>query len=368
MKKQLYGTTFLVALGLSITPAAAGMDPIHLELGGSFKQNFGFGEQDLGTSTANQVSYQNNEVHFKMRGELDNGLVIGGAIELEAESTGDQIDQHYVTLSGGFGQLRLGSINSGRYSMIIGSPNVGLGPNSGSQGQYMTMTDNGGGTATSTYSDISGDSQKITYFTPRFSGFQLAASWSPTTGTTAGEDNNLASDLTEYQDAWDFGVSYKGDINDASISAMLGVGGAHAPSVAKAAGFDNWLTWNAGVKVGYAGFTVGGGVTVNEEGQSNAAGTTSNEGTAWTLGASYSTGPYSFSVARFEGNSKGFIARADDSERESWAVGAKYQIGPGLSTSLTFYQADTKGQAAATGTTVTKNDGTAVIWGLAVGF
>ena len=98
MKKQLYGTTFLVALGLSITPAAAGMDPIHLELGGSFKQNFGFGEQDLGTSTANEVSYQNNEVHFKMRGELDNGLVIGGAIELEAESTGDQIDQHYVTL------------------------------------------------------------------------------------------------------------------------------------------------------------------------------------------------------------------------------------------------------------------------------
>ena len=51
-----------------------------------------------------------------MRGELDNGLKIGGRIELEGETTGDQIDQAYLVLASRFGELRIGSVNSGRYS------------------------------------------------------------------------------------------------------------------------------------------------------------------------------------------------------------------------------------------------------------
>ena len=82
--------------------------------GGYYQQFFGFSDQKDTATEPGPVNYQNAEVYFKMRGELDNGLKIGGRIELEGENGGDQIDQAYLTLSGGFGQLRLGAINSGR--------------------------------------------------------------------------------------------------------------------------------------------------------------------------------------------------------------------------------------------------------------
>ncbi len=64
-----------------------------------------------------------------MRGELDNGLKIGGRIELEGETTGDQIDQAYLVLANRFGELRIGSVNSGRYSYgwTTDTPAVGMG-------------------------------------------------------------------------------------------------------------------------------------------------------------------------------------------------------------------------------------------------
>ena len=369
MKKYLYGTTILAAVGLATGPVLAEETPIHLELGGGYSEYFGFSSQDVEaeTGTGNEVAFMSHEVHFKIRGELANGLSIGGAIELEGESGGDQIDQAYVTLSGGFGVLRLGGINSGRYSMILGSPDVGLGSNSGSQGKYMTTTDNGGPSST-TYIDISGDSQKITYFTPRFNGFQLAAGWAPNaTDQTGGNDPGLASDATTYTDAWDFGLSYKGDFEDASISAMVGVGGADAPNVAEAAGFDDFLVWNAGLSIGFGGFTVAATVVEVSDGQASLNDdddVVSNKGSAWTVGAAYNTGPWGISVSRFEGDSKGLIAKTDKTEGEFWTVGASYTIGPGLRTSLTYLNGDTTDQAG----TSFNNTGHAVIAGIHIGF
>ena len=88
-----------------------------MELSGYYEQFFGF--TDTGTSgQGEEVQFQNAEVHFKMRGELDNGLRIGGRIELEGASdlSGDQINEAYLILAGGFGEFRIGAVNSGRYN------------------------------------------------------------------------------------------------------------------------------------------------------------------------------------------------------------------------------------------------------------
>ena len=116
MKRFLYGTTALAAVGLAAGPVLAA-EPLHMELGGYYQQVFGWVDTDTitGGATTNKGdfgNYQNAEVYFKMRGELDNGLKIGGRIELEGENAGDQIDQAYLSLAGGFGQLRIGAINS----------------------------------------------------------------------------------------------------------------------------------------------------------------------------------------------------------------------------------------------------------------
>ncbi|MCH7943049.1 MAG: porin, partial [Proteobacteria bacterium] len=117
MKKYLYGTTALAAVGLAAGSVSAA-EPLHYELGGYYQQIFGYTDNDGAASagTDEAVVYQNAEVYFKMRGELDNGLKIGGRIELEGQTQGDQIDQAYLILAGGFGELRIGAINSGRYS------------------------------------------------------------------------------------------------------------------------------------------------------------------------------------------------------------------------------------------------------------
>ena len=57
-----------------------------------------------------------------MRGERDNGLKVGGRIELEAESTGDQVDQHYLVLAGGFGEFRSITYFSGEEEGLTSNP------------------------------------------------------------------------------------------------------------------------------------------------------------------------------------------------------------------------------------------------------
>ena len=364
MKKYLYGTTILAAVGLATGPVLAEETPIHLELGGGYNEYFGFGSADKADNTATKIAFVSHEVHFKIRGELPNGLVIGGAIELEGESGGDNIDQAYVNLSGGFGLLRLGGINSGRYSMAISSPNAGLGSDDGSQSVFMTNTT--GAPATNT--DLSGDAQKITYFTPRFNGIQLAASYAPTGDRNrAGNDPGLTVNNEDYSSAWDFGASYKGDFNEVSISAMLGVGGANAPNLNDVNGnrFDDFLLWNAGLSLSGGGFTVSGAITEIAEGQINDAGTISTEGTDWTIGVKYATGPWAVSASFTDGEREGLIATAGDDEAQTFAIGASYQMGPGLKASLTYLHGETDDEA---GGAAANNDGDGIIAGIHIGF
>ncbi len=185
MKKYLYGTTALAAVALAAGPALAEAEPLHMELGGYYTLWYAYADPDFAgngsASVGEFTSIQNAEVYFRMRGELDNGLRIGGRIELEGEQGGDQIDQHYLVLAGGFGEFRLGSINSGRYSYgwNTDAPTVGIGINSGWMSQLVAPRSNSGARfrspMISTVIDFSNDEPKLTYFTPRFNGFQLTA-------------------------------------------------------------------------------------------------------------------------------------------------------------------------------------------------
>ena len=83
---------------------------------------------------------QDAEINFNMRGELDNGMKIGGRIELEASNGGDQIDQHWLTLEAGWGRIDVGAVNSARYNLswTVNAPNVAHGITSGTQTEWLT--------------------------------------------------------------------------------------------------------------------------------------------------------------------------------------------------------------------------------------
>ena len=124
MKKYLYGTTSLVGVGLlaGTSPVQAEPQPIHLELGGFFHQWQGFVDTDFcfgGGSESDCIDgdiVQVGEVYFKIRGELDNGLEIGGRLELETQQDTDVIDAARVDIAGPFGHFQLGQEDSARHN------------------------------------------------------------------------------------------------------------------------------------------------------------------------------------------------------------------------------------------------------------
>jgi outer membrane protein OmpU len=405
MKKYLYGTTALAAVALAAGPALAEAEPLHMELGGYYTVWYAYVDSDFAAGGSSSVgdftSTQNAEVYFRMRGELDNGLRIGGRIELEGESTGDQIDQHYLVLAGGFGEFRLGSINSGRYSYgwNTDAPAVGIGINSGWMSTLVAPQNNSGSryrsVGLSTVIDFSNDENKITYFTPRFNGFQLTASWTPRGHMTASgsvgqggtgyfftgpADENLIN-----TNGLDVGLSYSGDFDGVGIEVQAGIATADASNQADNAGLDDPFAYNGGLAVSYAGFKVAASFAVIDEALGLSCGTAeeaegeeeqvypigtafcegSNEGGSFNIGVGYSTGPWGFSLTYFRGEEEGLTAIPGGDENSFVEIAASYTLGPGLRMSLSALDIDFDGDAAGP---ADDNDGIAVVFGVHAGF
>jgi outer membrane protein OmpU len=402
MKKVLYGTTSLVAAGMvaGAGSAFAAAQPLSLSLSGYY-QFYGIiaDEDQEGAVATNDngsiTSIQEAEINFNMRGELDNGLKIGGRIELEGDNNGDQIDQHWLTLEGGWGRVDLGAANSGRYNMAwaTNAPNVGLGITSGYQSHWMTFNSGLGGEFRRPFRsanvDAANDDQGITYWTPTFSGFRLAVTYRPqvsttTTGGNGGSNRGaLPNEHTAYNDAFDIGVSYSGSFSDVSITSTLGYATASAPRVAKQAvqvgvgdntDFDDYESINAGLVFGFQGFQVGGMLAnvgdgfcqdANGDADCSDAADRSTEGDSYVIGASYGQGPWAVSATYHNGEEKDSIGTAGDSEFTAWTIAGRYTLGPGVSLTASYQEAeeDNEDNIAANG-----NKSDAFILGVVLGF
>jgi len=142
------------------------------------------------TATTSVVQFMESEVHFRGSGKLDNGIEIIADIQLEAGgSPGQIIDEEYAIVRGNFGQLILGMEDSAAYLMTIGytgSFGTGVGLSTVySRGDWIQtptglIKSNGFGTTSSELNGPDVDSNKISYFTPRFAGFQAGVSYIPT--------------------------------------------------------------------------------------------------------------------------------------------------------------------------------------------
>ncbi len=404
MKKYLYGTTALVALGLAVHPASAEVEPLHMELGGYFTSWYGYSDPDRAANGSSRVgefsSVQNAEVHFRMRGELDNGLKIGGRIELKGETTGDQVDQHYLVLAGGFGEFRIGSVNSGRYSYgwLTDAPTAGIGINSGWMSGFVAPLNNSGlrfrSPSRSTVIEAGNDEPKITYFTPRFEGFQLIASWTPRghliTGNLIGSGGSTffftgpADENIVYTNGLDIGISYVNDFDGIGVRLQAGAATADAPQFAENAALgsdvDDYFAYNGGIALSYLGWDIAASFAVVEEPLCLLFTATavfppglcasSNEGDSFNIGVGYSTGPWQLTLSYFVGQEEGLrdfpgLGNQGDEKSRFVELGASYLIGPGLSTSLavvgTSFDDDFPGAGG-------NNDGISVVWGIHAGF
>src|SRR5690606_18861891 len=129
MKKTLLASTALVAVAALAAPASAA-EKINVSVGGYMQQWFGWAEND---SPAEDGFDQKNdtEIHFKGSTLLDNGLEVGIQVELEGQTEGDQIDESYLWVEGGFGRLVMGKENGANYLMHYAPIEAGIGMNRG---------------------------------------------------------------------------------------------------------------------------------------------------------------------------------------------------------------------------------------------
>jgi len=285
------------------------------------------------TNKLNNFSQQSDsEIWFGGRTTLANGITIGFDVQLEGNSDTnnnkdmDQVDESFMFIDGAFGRVLIGSENDANYLMHYGSPAPGA--TWGANEAYTTSWVNRPvnviiNNATSALQ--AGDSQRLSYFTPRFSGLQLGVSYTP----NALEDVNGFVDVRAARaNGWAPAMNYVNTIAGIRVAASAGL--SYFPEIDGAASTTSnghsIKDWSAGLQLGMGSFTVGGGYRVID----NNLGT--GDGSVWSFGAAYQSGPIAVSASFLQSTANGAAAVGDDVMKQS-ILSAAYTMGPGWTSS-----------------------------------
>ena len=374
MKKILLGSTAIVAAGMiASAPSAIAAEKMKLSVGGYMEQWVGFTSQDDGVAQdySGFSTVSDGEIHFKGKTKLDNGISIGVNVQLEAQQGGDQIDEQYMTVSGGFGQIIIGDENSAMYKMHYAPSDFGIGMNSGDNtvwnkpvsdavGDSINMGSHYRSPFGATYiePDAVNDSAKISYFTPRVSGFQLGLSYGP----DVGQDNNgLPNRDAVNSDYIMVGANFVQKMGGMSV----GISGGYGTVTDAAAGGVEPEATSFGIKLGMGGISAGVSyANFSDSGEKDQEGI--------NAGVAYSSGPMGVSIAYFHGEKDGNNGSAatlnNQAERDVIHLSAKYSMGPGVTFAGTLGHAVYSSDDADIDNSVNESASTYVVMGLKVGF
>jgi hypothetical protein len=342
MKKVLLAGTALVG-ALVASPANAELE---LGLGGHFRA---YGvyvdhDDDYGGAVGSDASAnlrefdlrRDGEVYFSGEATTDDGLTVGVHHEMNTEddlSTTDA-NETYMYVSGGWGRANVGSEDGAAYLLQVAAPSA----DSNVDG-LRTYIEGVGGINSGGWGYDHADfraTDRFTYLTPKFNGFQAGVSYAPEAGQNA-IGNNVASmatdnDEEDNEDLWEVAARWDGEFQGFGLS----VGGGYSTSDLEADGtavgeFTEGLdTWNAGLNVAFSGFSVGGAF-LRTETEALIAGPANVdiEADTWVVGAAYDNGPYhagiTFLDVEADTDQSGTLAEGD-----RWTVGGGYTYGPGM--------------------------------------
>lgn len=350
MKKLLLGSTALVAGGLLAAPAMAA-DPIKIGVGGYY-QFFALAGSIEGVYAPNgsSVQYkglqfqQEGEIHFIGQSKLDNGTTVGITVELEGWDTAASrtVDEAFMFAFGDWGRLEFGSRDQPSYRMYYGAPSALLGwgwfqHNAAFQWASGAMLNNPAYGA-ATFFTIGGayqDVNRINYFTPRFYGLQIGVGYAPkinagtntmlaggvalgngpgaaTAGVCGYTDSttmpNCPTNDNSWQDFFDVGANYLNKFGAVTVAAFGAFSyatfvpsfnqlAANNANLITGANLANWKQWALGLQFGFAGFTLGGSMSWDNNGLGGNYYTgADSDSRKYVIAAMYETGPWQMSV------------------------------------------------------------------------
>ncbi len=368
MKKVLLAGTALLGLALTSAPAAA---ELNLDLGGHFRGYGVFNDNDEVSAADSLHSFdfrRDTEVHFTGEATSDNGLTVGA--HYEAFIGGDiATDEAYAYFAGNWGRVNFGSEDGAAYLLQVAAPSADSNVD-GLRAAIQNINATGFDAATVAIpaaagytgvftdefsSNVAGagsllldydhadfqDTERLTYLTPKWSGFQAGLSYAPEAGqkaignglAQAGQDDgeNSFKNLWEAAARWDgefegFGISAGGGYSSSELEGDTAVSTVGEYS-------DDIETWNAGLNVAFRGFSVGGAYLVSEtevdtNGSGVAGGASARESDTWVVGAAWDNGPYHVGVSYID---QEIDVAADTIDADRWTAGVGYTYGPGMS-------------------------------------
>ncbi|RCK40859.1 porin [Thalassospira xiamenensis] len=339
MKKILVASSALAAVAFAGQASAS--EPIKLSVGGYMEQWAGFSDEDTTAAGGRPNAFQSDtEVHFKGSTTLDNGIEVGAVIELEGETSGDQVDEQYLYINGGFGQFKLGKDDSAADDMGITAPAVGpVGVNDGDMDQWTNayLID----TVRS-----SGDQNRATYYTPVFGGFRAGVSFADDSNRNGATQIGGTSTYDNVSGSGDNIVSGGLEYNHDFGAVALGLS-----AVGENSGDGSW--YGLGTNVGFGNFTVGGSYGHTEDDYGLNSRNTDLD--AFDIGVSYSMDAAAVSLTYgYEDFGTGDISAVD--------LGLRYALGAGVSWRSSVFWFDQENDTTA------DNDGYGVVTGIRLDF
>ncbi len=313
MKKVILGTTALVAATALTAGTASAAEKIKLGLGGYLQSSFVVADYDDGDQLPTDIRHE-GEVFFTGSTTLDNGLTFGVNIQLEARQDDDQVDETYMYVDGSFGRILFGSENSASYLMHYASPSPVP-----AWGLASPNANAGGFTTPSTYTNQVSDADKLTYFTPRFGGFQFGVSYTPDANKETGNANGpydpiLAEGLA------DEAYSLSGNFNNkfGSVGVKASLGWEHTESTTG----EDRDEYSAGLGLDVAGFSIGAAYKMID----NSANADDEERHDYNIGLTYGMGPWKVGI-QYAGVD---LDDASDGHLDAVVIGGQYTLGPGI--------------------------------------
>jgi len=223
--------------------------------------------------------------------------------------------------------------------------------------------------------------QKIVYTSPSFAGFDMAASFAPSTTTNTTSDiQNIVTggsarqatsvngaDANRYRNLFVVAARYRGTFSGLGVAAQVGYmtsGKVSVPGVAR----KGLSIFDAGATLSYMGFMAGGHVSTGDfNGSTSLSAPGEKDATVWLVGASYKNGPWTAGVHYLDSKRPGAFGNNAELKETGWGAGLNYAWAPGVQTFLEFVYHEREEAGVnlqiGTGPAKSKVDGTALIVG-----
>lgn len=334
--------------------AANAQAKFEVKVGGDAYFEAGYVDQDLDSGLRSTEFRNRMRINIIPSAKADNGLEYGARMRFRANSGTNNnrttdADRAYIFAQGTFGQVRMGVTNSFNDETYVSAPTDYLplalvdqvqnyfGPNTniGGNGPATTVT---GNSIIWPSLNPDGNATKIVYFSPRFAGLQLGASYTPRNdssgtdvnrvkpvGTFAGGGNGTYTDMVEV------GANYNNTFGGVTVKGSAGYYWGQAVDNVAGSNYKDLNAWQVGASVGYAGFSVGGSYTdFGKSGLNDRTGLFTESTRNWVVGAQYTTGPIVVGANYKNGKDAGSVAVSGDRELQVYEIGVGYTVAPGL--------------------------------------